>query len=298
MFKYLSFLVILSIGINMANAQDCITGVVKSSETKEPIPFAYILSKDGSLITFADVNGTFCIKDSVADCIIYCMGYDSLLVTKLKLGGVDYYLNPKHYAIGQVEILGTKLKPYSKVLQKVKIWPGQDVIDAYLTQGCIVARFIEGNGARGRIKKVFVYTSEIGEPYSFFRIKLYKNSNGQLGEEITPNNIIAKGAPNKYIEVDVSSLNIAFPPEGLYVGMEIIEAGNKSFEKSWGTKKNITVTYYGPSLGCVNPTRSEKRKWKNEHYYFYNGSLKVWVYGNLPQIPLIAAEVIYFKKKK
>ncbi len=292
MFKYLSFLVILSIGINMANAQDCITGVVKSSETKEPIPFAYILSTDGSLITFADVNGNFCIKDSVADCIIYCMGYDSLLVDKLKFAGADYCLNPKHYAIEEVEVISSKLQPYTVMLQKEKVFPWTKVLGHYYSYGSIHTKLIKGNGTRGRLKKVFVYTTDTGEPFSYFRIKLYKNENGQLGEEVTPSNIIAKGAPNKSILIDVANLNIFFPPEGLFVGMEIIDEGNQAYVRYWGAQKNIKRTHYGPSLGSVFPKQPN-----NESVYSFNQYKKIWV-KELGYIPLISAEVTYFKKKK
>lgn len=170
MFKYLYSLIILSIGINIVNAQDCITGVVKSIDTKEPIPFAYILSKDGSLITFADVNGSFCIKDSIADCIIYCMGYDSLLVDRLKLGVAEYYLNPKQYAIEEVEIISSKLQPYTLMLQKEKVFPWSKVLGCTYHQGCILARLINGNGTRGHLKSIIVYTDTTGRPYSYFRI--------------------------------------------------------------------------------------------------------------------------------
>lgn len=293
MFRYFSLLfVILSIGLNMTNAQDCITGVVKTSDTKEPIPFAYILSKDGSLITFADVTGNFCVKDSVSDCIIYCMGYDSLLVDKLKFGGAEYYLNPKHYAIEEVEIVSSKLQPYSVMLQKEKVLPWTKVLAHYYHQGCINARLIKGNGSRGRLKKVIVYTTDVGEPFSYFRIKLYKNNEGHLGEEVTPSNIIAIGAPNKYIIVDVSELNVIFPPDGLFIGMEIIEAGNQSFDFYWGAKKNIKRTHYGPSLGSILPKQSNK-----EDVYFYNPNEKIWV-KEFGFIPLISAEVKFFKKKK
>lgn len=292
MFKYLSFLVILSIGINMANAQDCITGVVKSSETKEPIPFAYILSKDGSLITFADLNGTFCIKDSVADCIIYCMGYDSLLVDKLKFAGAEYCLNPKHYAIEEVEIVSSKLQPYTVMLQKEKVFPWSKVLGCTYRQGCILARLINGNGTRGRLKSIIVYTDTTGRPYSYFRIKFYKNNDGELGEEVTPNNIIARGAPNKHILIDVANLNFTFPPEGLFVGMEIIESGNQSYTRYWGAQKNIKRIHYGPSLGTFFPKQPNK-----ESVYFFNPIMKIWV-KKMGYIPLISAEVIYFKKKK
>lgn len=292
MFKYLSFLVILSIGINMANAQDCITGVVKSSETKEPIPFAYILSKDGSLITFADVNGTFCIKDSVADCIIYCMGYDSLLVDKLKFAGAEYCLNPKHYAIEEVEIVSSKLQPYTVMLQKEKVFPWTKVIGCYYSQGCINARLIKGNGTRGRLRKVFVFIDSTGIPNSYFRIKFYKNNDGELGEEVTSTNIIAKGASNKRILIDVSNLNFIFPPEGLFVGMEIIESGNQYYTHYWGAQKNIKKIHYGPSLGTILP-----KQYNSESVYFFNPKVKVWVKEGR-YIPLISAEVTYFKKKK
>ncbi|MEJ5315613.1 MAG: hypothetical protein WHS63_01255 [Tenuifilum sp.] len=140
----------LGIGLNMANAQDCIKGVVKSSETKEPIPFAYILSKDGSLISYADINGNFCVKDSIADCIIYCMGYDSLLVNDLKFGDDEYYLNPKHFAIEEIEIVGIKLQPYNVMLQKEKLFPWTKVIGFYYSQGYIIKKLINGNKTQGR----------------------------------------------------------------------------------------------------------------------------------------------------
>jgi hypothetical protein len=276
----------------MANAQDCIKGVAKSSETKEPIPFAYILSRDGLLITYADVNGEFCVKDSIVDFIVYCMGYDSLFVNNSKFGGAEYYLNPKRYEIEEVEIVGYKLKPYNVVLQKEKVFPWTKVLGFFYSQGYIVTKLINGNGNQGRLKNIIVYTDTIGNPYSYFRIKLYKNNEGQLGEEITPSNIIARGAPNKYIFIDVANLNFIFPPEGLFVGVEIVEAGNQPYERYWGAQKNIKRIHYGPSLGSILPKQSN-----NGVVYLYNPNAKIWV-KELGFIPLIAAEVKYFRKKK
>ena len=283
---------ILCFSLIQTQAQDFYEGVVMCKGTNEPISFEYILSNNGHFITYANEDGRFRISDTIVGCFIYCMGYESALVDTLNDHKPIYYLTPKHYSIDELLVHGAKLYPYTKTLQKVKIRPWTKVLHFYATLGSIRTRLIFGNGDQGRLNKVLVYVTEINKPNSYFRIKLYENNGGEQGREVTPVNIIGKGKANKYAVLDVSEFNIVFPPDGLFIGVETIDSGNQPFVHHWGVNKDVKGTYYGPSLGSVYPDRESK-----EITYFYNSHTRKWVREDR-SIPLIAAEVKYFRKKK
>ncbi|MEJ5315612.1 MAG: hypothetical protein WHS63_01250 [Tenuifilum sp.] len=90
--------------------------------------------------------------------------------------------------------------------------------------------------------------------------------------------------------IDVTNLNVIFPPEGLFIGIEIVEAENQPYVRYWGAQKNIKRIHYGPSIGTITP-----KHLNNGIVYYYNPKVKVWV-REMRFIPLISAEVTYFKK--
>lgn len=280
---------------NLLYSQSIYSGKVLDGKEKTPIPFAYILTESDDVIAITDSQGEFEFESNINEFTFYCMGYDSLCV-ELKTEMNKILLTPMPYRIEEVVITSAKMKAYREKINKKKIWPWNHILKIYAEAGNIKARLIPGNGRMGKLSKVFVYIVDDAEPNAKFRIKVYSNNNGKLGTDITPDNIIQKGLPNKWIEINVEEYHIPFPEKGLFVGIEILEGyDNKPYKKRFGHKGHNIKSFYGPVIGGL----TKSQQWDEEVCYEYSIKDNYWhVQRPLWYIPMIAAEVIYNTKSR
>ncbi|MCG8411787.1 MAG: carboxypeptidase-like regulatory domain-containing protein [Bacteroidales bacterium] len=281
---------------NYIYSQNLYSGKVLDAETNESIPFAYVVSPANKmLLAMTNIDGEFEFKNDSDSCMFYCMGYDSLCVSlKNKLNTIK--LTPKAYKIDQAIITASAAnkKTFKRKINVKKVMPWDHIIKIYSHARCVETRLILGNGYIGQLRKVYVYVTNEGEANSYFRIKIYSNLDGRLGYDITPANIIAKGRPNRWIEIDVQKYGILFPKNGLFLGVEHLEdIRNKSFERKFGVKGNIVETYCGPVVGGV----MSSEYWKREVCFQYSTKDNGWYIQNpLWCLPMIGAEVIFYKQ--
>jgi hypothetical protein len=136
---------------------------------------------------------------------------------------------------------------------------------------------------KGYLEKVNVFILAMGQPSAYFRIHFYACSKLKLepGEEITSQNIIAKGTTgNEWVTVDVSSLRIPLSENGIFVGIEWFDYEvNTSFsdtltfkvnyvDSGWVNEKRV---YKGN--GCVIGREFDTyRKNKHKNWDFKNQS--------------------------
>ena len=283
------------IGYNFTYSQNLYSGQAIDAINNLPISFCYIFNTNDELISMTNIDGKFEFESNSNNFIFYCMGYDSLYLS-LNTKPCSIYLTPKSYNIKEAVITASKVKTFREKINVKKIMPWDHLIKIYANAGSIQTRLILGNGYLGRLRKVYVYVMDDAEPNAYFRIKIYSNLDGRLGYDITPGNIIAKGKPNKWIEIDIEQYQILFPKNGLFIGVETLESNNnKPFQKRFGVKGRTVKSYYGPVIGGV----MNSKNWDKEVYFKYEIEDKWWhVQRPLWVVPMIGAEILFYKETK
>lgn len=193
------------------------------SITKEPIAFAHLVylrqgKQIGGLYTnrlgqaeVVDLNP----KDSI---LISCLGYGNKFVSKQSLEDT-LFLMPKVYDLEEVLIYsrGPLKSVYLGTNREKKSGPDRSFVghkslvliaNPYKKHKLIKEFYFE----KSRLHTKGEYTA---------RVIFYKNENGQPGEKINYEKIIiVKRKTKRKIWVNVEEANLAFPLEGLFVGLE------------------------------------------------------------------------------
>ena len=191
---------------------------------------------------------------------------------------------------------------------------------------------------KGYLEKVNVFILAMGQPSAYFRLHFYACSKLKLepGEEITSQNIIAKGTTgNEWVTVDISSLRIPLFENGIFVGIEWFEneintsfIDTLTFKINYVDRGRVTEKHVYKGNGCVlgsqsRPYRVSKHinwgfrnnKWYDENLAFGDKILEIrkrtivrdTTFENklyLPspdhtyfQVPCINIDVKYIKQK-
>jgi hypothetical protein len=201
----------------------------------EEVPFATIVNSDNSYGKYSDENGNICVDVNLLSDTIFIssVGYKRLIVFKKNYLQKDkFFLEETYQELKEVIVKTSKLKresfyTYNKTTIAIfkHIWnPNTNIL---------VTGFIENTSRESQtIEKVkFVFSAEKSNIADRFKIRFrfFDSANDRPNSEITQTNITTELSPtDKMLEYDVSSYNIEFPENGVWVGMEVV--GYYNFE--------------------------------------------------------------------
>jgi hypothetical protein len=269
------------------DGQKCIK--ILSTKNKE-VPFATLVNSDNSYGKYTDEQGNICIDiNLLSDTIIVSsIGYKKLLVSKkIFLLSEKLFLEETVQELKEVVVKSSKIKhdlyfSYNKVL--ISVWKQSWNPNTNL----LVTGFIENTSEEIQtIEKIkFTFFPEKSKKINRFKVRFrfFDNVNDRPNSEISQINITTELSPSdKTLEYDVSSYNIEFPENGIWVGMEVVgyynlddkfiplengKAGKATYKNN-GKTKNIDLV--SPNYELV--------KTKNNKPCYTNNFLNQWSRG-------------------
>lgn len=281
---YLLFLALTSFS---AFAQ--VKGTIKDNTTKEPIPYVNIWIEGEDNGTTSDENGNFVLPvgaDTTKRILLNSVGYAPAYV-KISDIGESIPLAPKPIELKEVNIANKTGKHHIivnplKKLKRVKSY-------SHGSGARMLARYIPYKPeyeAIPYINKIRFPVEKYKKSFTF-NLRLYSVSEDKSpGEPIYDENILITIPPNeKVITIDLSSLNIKMPDDGLYVVVErflikqnisgtvykkVIDDNGKLIPEE---KREYLYDLFGPAFICEQTTTDEggwnyyKGKW-NRGYHF------------------------------
>ena len=239
--------------------------VIIDSETKEKIPYVNIWIENKNIGTTSNENGEFSIDTSNGNFLILSsLGYENKRI-EISIISELITLNPKITELDEVIL--------SSIKQQAELTIGKfsdsDVGYYYASfdKPEIKARFFPFDTVykdTPYLKKLkFRVDSNIRN--AKFNIRLYSiGENGEPKNPLYEKNIIGivkKGTKN--IELDLSSLEITFSENGLFVSYEWLIIKDNEFKTSLpikDSKKRIDKIMYEPKVGFL-PSEKDENSW-------------------------------------
>jgi hypothetical protein len=264
-------------------SQEIITGKV-ISVNGEAIPFATIHVKNSNNGTYANELGKFelILQHSKTDTLIFS-----------SVGFSDYYISIQKFKNNNNIIL----KEFAHQLPEVIVSNKRNITE-YLgarkdnsiftfgnvnTSSTEIALFIENPYQEElTISTVNFFIKDLGEYKAPFRIRLYSNLGGLIGEDILNTSLIVSAKKtNAWLEINVLKYKMVMPKAGIFLSMEWLYGSNKKYFYEVRAKNNISDTnkkintFYGQNIGLTDEfsrsisfVRSFKNSWKPYYFMF------------------------------
>jgi hypothetical protein len=266
-----------------------IKGVVLDSISKKPLELVNVFFEESYYGTFTNSKGEFVLstKKNTNDLFITNIGYESkkikISVLQKKMDSLTFfYLKPRLEALDEIVLTDKKIK-YSA---SKKILSEREKVLTYAFQfGSENVTYVKNVFyKRGKIeslkldlKKIKNYPKQCRkckvDYIASINVKFYEydKRNKLPGKELYYKNIIVDLENKTYsLKIDVDSLNIDFPKDGVCVGVETI---NTKYEKP-----KISFAIIAPSIKFTNTKRKEEvlswSRYRNEGWIFKTSSNK------------------------
>lgn len=265
--KYLYSLFFLS-GIHFCLFAQTIRGVVLDNNTNEPVPYANIVLRDKNLGVSATIDGKFefDLQNETGLLVVSSIGYEekeldiSLLVSD---PNIIVALSQKANELNEI-VLDNKKTKYSGV--KSLGLPKKAKVSTGLPFGNEICSYIKNTyHKKGLLKNIWLdLQKESNADYiATYNIKFYEYDENlkKPGNELYDKNLIIYPENKTYkLKIPVDSLGIAFPKNGICVGVEIINTKYTGKLKSMalvGPRINFT---HSP-MEIVSWSRFRNKKW-------------------------------------
>ncbi|MEO8515890.1 MAG: carboxypeptidase-like regulatory domain-containing protein [Flavobacterium sp.] len=266
-----------------------ISGVVLDSVSKKPLELASVTLNKTNQGVYSDAQGKFNINLIKANdyLLISYLGYNSKKLTtadflKAKKNNTIFYLSPITEELHEVLVQRKKINHGWAKTIKSKRENTQYFGFQFGTENCT---YVENpDRKQGKIKAVVLDLRKVAEfnkdnpkwkldYISAFKIKFYKldGLTNKPGEELYDKDIIIEpGNKTQNLSIDVDSLNIKFPVEGICIGVEIINTKYTNPKKVFAT--------IGPDINFtenqeMHPRMSWCRFRTEDKYEFISSSL-------------------------
>ncbi|MDR2011401.1 MAG: hypothetical protein LBQ22_13055 [Bacteroidales bacterium] len=210
---------------NLVLSQNKLQLHVLDSETNEGIPFCDVLYGVNKG-TITNDDGTLSLNlDFYPDSIvIYNLAYETKTV-KVNKSQSEYYikLQPKKFYLNEVEVVAKRGKSIKLGIYKNKWYAGPNY-----ERGTNVSLFIDNKNAnKGYIKNLQYYMCKKNtlNPTNIFRVHIYAvdSITKGPGKELLSENVFANAKEgDEWVVVDVLKYNIEYPPEGFFIGYEVL----------------------------------------------------------------------------
>ncbi|PWK16137.1 carboxypeptidase-like protein [Arcicella aurantiaca] len=228
--KIMRHIVILLIIFPYFNfAQKC--GLVADNQTKFGIPYATISVINKPFGIISDERGGFCFEAKTSNMdndsiVISALGYEHRKISfKQYLKSDTIFLREKNVVLGEVVVKSKKSKAINLGNFHKRWLVHQTTISPNSSQ--ILALKIENKHSTGIIEALhFRLDPQKSDFVKKFRLRcrIFKNGDEDTPtEDILEDNVIVDVTPDeKYIDVDISSYNIPFDYQYLWVGIQSI----------------------------------------------------------------------------
>lgn len=238
--KKLNFLLFALLFSNLLNSQT-LKGILADRVTKKPLDLATIFIKESGYTVFSDSEGKFSIDigdNKKGEIVISSIGYEDLEVNLIdylnsKTNSGTFFLVPKTEKLEEVVISNEKIDySWAKTISSKR----KPVMGFSFQFGTENVRLIQNPYfKKGKIKKVILSLSKMTKNreqpkweidyITAYSVKFYEYDvkNQKPGKELYDKNIIVEpGNKSQNLEIDVDSLNIPFPKNGVCVGVEYL----------------------------------------------------------------------------
>lgn len=243
-FKICYFLALFSVSVSAQT----LDGIVIDGLTKRPLDLATIFFKDSKYTIFSDAEGKFSVeinpKDKIAILVISSIGYEDLEIdlkgySENRTHRKTFELAPKVQLLDEIVISNEKIDYGSPKTINSKRTPRARFSFQFGTEN---VTFVQNPYFKnGKIKKVILSLDKLKKNNAVpkwvmdyvtaYSVKFYKYDarNQKPGEELYSKNIIAEPENKSYdFIIDVDSLNIPFPKEGVCIGIEYLNTRYKN----------------------------------------------------------------------
>ncbi len=233
--KKKSFLLSVAIilgGITPSVAQTK-TIAIADVQTRKAVPYATVLSVEKKEGIYANENGIF-ERHKFNKVKITAIGYKDTVFNTHNIKDT-IYLTPVIYNLSGVTITSTNTKEYLLGYFNEKKYTTH-----HCSSGIEIATYIANiNNDENYIIKKIIFAA--ANPYEYqpsvFRIKIYNaTTNKEIGNLLNNKDLIYNSLiTSKRTVIDISSLNIRLPKEGIFISVEWLGIQNQ--------KDNITYSY-------------------------------------------------------
>ena len=284
--------------------KNVIKGYIIDAETKEAIPYATIMFLETGNGIVSDYKGQFELEfdrkscDSLRFASLSYISRNISLKKLLNKNVIKVALKKNFIKVPEININASNY--YNKNFgNKGLISLGALYMD---TNGQEVALFIKNKEKKaGNVYKLYFKLSKKGNYDAPFRIRIYRvGKDGKPGKDILNEILVVKPSSKKsWFEVDISTYNITFPQEGLFVSMGGVFPNDFEFyfkDKDFDDlsqeeiPNNLTNLSYGQRL-CYN------KRGKNNTWH-YSLSHKWFQLKKERFNVMIKAKIIYKKDQK
>lgn len=231
-----------------------VKGVVLDSISNEKIPYVNIWIENTKIGTTSNEDGTFKLETtgSVRTLVFSAIGYKTKRINS-DLTQVFFYLKPKISELDEVVI---KVKKDTKE-KRIEIFKKRKIHSAWAASPSIVAKLFKHKKEYDKtpfLKTVKVLTRCRIKKGKFLLHIYAVNDKNEPGELLHDENILVtakKGKKNT--EIDVSKLNIQFPKNGLYIGLNSLKIESNKYEFTVTSLENnkVNMVFYEPTFGIT-----------------------------------------------
>jgi len=232
------FTLLLTIGLYALNGftQNIeIKGSIVDKKTKKGIIYATLEIKTIKTGVYTDEEGRFSISippKNLNDIVeVSSLGYErkTFIAKDLSYSIKAIELKQEDIRLKEVVILPKKMKTVKLGTTEKVPWNYVMAIDF----GRMVVTHINNKkNKKGYVRSVSCYIDSHGKSETPFRIRIYgvdKANNGPGMDLLKENVIVTSNKKDAWLTIDVSKYGIDFPEDGMFVGIEWINAGDQFY---------------------------------------------------------------------
>lgn len=238
-----STIVFLAVSLSCFGQTQPMSGVAYKAGTREPIPFVTIGVLHTPNGTVTNVNGVFSISVKETDTLVFSsVGYKKLTV-RVDFSDTNIFLEEEITALEEVKVIahrkGEKNSLGDTKAKTIMIAGGSNQYAKLFTN------------PRNQTGVLETITLCVEQPYkdqkfnAVLLLHIYTNDSGMPGKDILEKNVAMQlSKREKKISLNLASLEITFPPEGFFIGIDFIGYYNEQGAFIPYGRKNSPVKIY------------------------------------------------------
>lgn len=238
-----STIVFLSVSLSCFGQTQPLSGVAYKAGTREPIPFVTIGVLHTPNGTVTNVNGVFSISVKETDTLVFSsVGYKKLTV-RVDFSDTNIFLEEEITALEEVKVIAHRKREKNSLgdakAKTIMIAGGSNQYAKLLTN------------PRNETGVLETITLCVEQPYkdqkfnAVLLLHIYTNDSGMPGKDILEKNVAMQlSKREKKINLNLTSLEITFPPEGFFIGIDFIGYYNEQGAFIPYGRKNSPVKIY------------------------------------------------------
>lgn len=202
------------------------TGIIKDTVTNQVLPYAHIISAKGET-TLSNKEGIFQLSNISKPIHFSAIGYEDKYLT-LSSKDTVIYLNPIAYLLPEISVVPKK----TKLVEIGTITKGR-VRNSFSSKGesYQIAKFIANEiGVESILESIsfyLVYKTKRSQEVRLLIMSKDSTTSMPAYMTIPISKIIKVGRKKGWIEIDIADLQLPFPKDGFYVGLEFLESNHE-----------------------------------------------------------------------